>query len=232
MQLVAVGEPSTATYNIHGLIACITVRDGWITVITVHNHEVTCTITVSEAGKAVYSLSTGDPNTCLPADPHTHWNLCCAGALTESPVSGATPQKAAYEFAMKLYKKKLVPKSAANSSRNWAAGAFGLSKHCTAVHDWLRRADGWSPQQQKKDGILERQLKSQEKRTAELTEQLSHSHNAWYRTAANAAELKSEVTSMQKQCRTAEKDAQEKQVSSSYLSYGCLSNISCVAGHN
>ena len=155
-----------------------------------------------------------------------------AGALTGPPTTGSTPQIAAHNFTTALVKKKLAPKSAVKSSRNWAAGAFGLGKHCTAVHDWLRRAHGWSPRQQKRDNAMERQLKSQEKRTAELTEQLSHSHNAWYRTAANAAELKSEVTSMQKQCRTAEKDAQEKQVSSSYSSYGCLSNISCVAGHN
>ena len=72
--------------------------------------------------------------------------MCDAG-VGDILACGQTPQKAAQAFMRKLVVTGQADATAENAARNWAVGAFGLQKHCTAVTDWLTAAQGWSPQE-------------------------------------------------------------------------------------
>ena len=91
--------------------------------------------------------------------------MCDAG-VGDILACGQTPQKAAQAFMRKLVVTGQADATAENAARNWAVGAFGLQKHCTAVTDWLTAAQGWSPQETKEGNAFARNLGSRDEREA------------------------------------------------------------------
>jgi hypothetical protein len=77
VELVAPGEPSDSRWKQKGTQIIIPLRNGWHTKITVDGHVIHCVITVAEGSKdAVFSMSTGNPNTNPNTNP-TLSPICC-----------------------------------------------------------------------------------------------------------------------------------------------------------